>query len=87
MLVVIHKECGGPALEESPIGEVCAIPVDRFPFSCFTCLEEEEIEDESEVGYQKNWRLRQSIFSGKNSRYTSLQKQKDLSSLAQMILY
>jgi hypothetical protein len=32
MLVVIHKECGGPALEESPVGEVCAIPVDRFPF-------------------------------------------------------
>jgi hypothetical protein len=20
------------------LGEVCAIPVDRFPFSCFTCL-------------------------------------------------
>ncbi|MDC8449696.1 MAG: hypothetical protein LV473_15235 [Nitrospira sp.] len=40
MLVLIHKECGGPALEESPVGEVCAIPVDRFPFPCFTCLEE-----------------------------------------------
>ena len=47
MLELIHKECGGPALEESPVGEVCAIPVDRFPFSCFTCLE--EILDESEV--------------------------------------
>ena len=47
MLVLIHKECGGPALEESPVGEVCAIPIDRFPFSCFTCLE--EIVDESEV--------------------------------------
>ncbi len=47
MLVLIHKECGGPALEESPVGEVCAIPVDRFPFPCFTCLE--EIFDESEV--------------------------------------
>ena len=47
MLVLIHKECGGPALDESPIGEVCAIPIDRFLFSCFTCLE--EIIDESEV--------------------------------------
>lgn len=37
MLVLIHKECGGPALNESPVGEVCAIPVDRFLFSCFTC--------------------------------------------------
>ncbi|MCS6326383.1 MAG: hypothetical protein H8K06_04750 [Nitrospira sp.] len=47
MLVLIHKECGGLALEESPVGEVCAIPVDRFPFPCFTCLE--EIIDESEL--------------------------------------
>lgn len=44
MLVLIHKECGGPALEESPVGEVCAIPVNQFPFSCL-----EEIIDESEV--------------------------------------
>jgi glycosylphosphatidylinositol transamidase (GPIT) subunit GPI8 len=47
MLVLIHKECGGPALDESPVGEVCAIPIDRFPFFCFTCLE--EILDASEV--------------------------------------
>lgn len=47
MLVLVHKECGGPALEESSVGEVCAIPVDRFPFACFTCLE--EIVDESEL--------------------------------------
>ncbi len=47
MLVLVHKECGGPALEESPVGEVCAVPVDRFPFPCFTCLE--EIIDESEL--------------------------------------
>ncbi|MDF0675781.1 MAG: hypothetical protein P0120_15830 [Nitrospira sp.] len=47
MLVLIHKKCGGPALEESSIGEVCAIPINRFPFPCFTCLE--EILDESEV--------------------------------------
>lgn len=47
MLLLIHKECGGSALEESPIGEVCAIPVERFPFSCCTCLE--DIMDESEV--------------------------------------
>jgi len=47
MLTLIHKECGGPAVDESPVGEVCAIPVDRFPFPCFTCLE--EILDETEV--------------------------------------
>lgn len=47
MLVLVHKECGGPVLEESPVGEMCAIPVDRFPFPCFTCLE--EIVDESEL--------------------------------------
>jgi hypothetical protein len=48
MLTLIHKECGGPALEPSTgVGEVCALPVDRFPFSCFTCLE--DILDESEV--------------------------------------
>jgi glycosylphosphatidylinositol transamidase (GPIT) subunit GPI8 len=47
MLALVHKECGGPALEESPVGEVCVIPVSQFPFSCFTCLE--EILDESEV--------------------------------------
>ncbi|MBP8116406.1 MAG: hypothetical protein KAY09_01620 [Nitrospira sp.] len=47
MLVLIHKECGGPALDESPVGEVCAISVSQFPFSCFTCLE--DILDESEV--------------------------------------
>ncbi len=46
-MVLIDKECGEPALDESPVGEVCAIPVDRFPFSCFICLE--EIVDESEV--------------------------------------
>ena len=40
MLTLIHKECGGPALDESPVGEVCAIPIDRFPFACFSCLEE-----------------------------------------------
>ena len=47
MLVLIHKECGGPALEESLVGEVCAVPVDRFTFSSFTCLD--EIVDESEL--------------------------------------
>jgi len=51
VLVVIHKECGGPAMEESPVGEVCAIPIDRFPFVCFTCLE--EILDESEVRFSE----------------------------------
>ena len=51
MLMLIHRECGGPALEDSPVGEVCAIPVDRFPFPCFTCLE--EILDESEVRWSE----------------------------------
>ena len=47
MLVLVHKECGGPALEESPVGEVCAVPVSQFPFTCFSCLG--DILDESEV--------------------------------------
>ncbi|BCA55219.1 hypothetical protein W02_23590 [Nitrospira sp. KM1] len=48
MLAIIHKECGGPAVEtNTSIGEVCALPVDRFPFACFTCLE--EILDETEL--------------------------------------
>jgi len=47
MLTLIHKESGGPAMEDSPVGEVCALPVDRFPFPCFTCLE--EVDDESEL--------------------------------------
>jgi glycosylphosphatidylinositol transamidase (GPIT) subunit GPI8 len=47
MLILIHKTCGGPAMDDSLVSEVCAIPIDRFPFSCFSCLE--EIDDESEV--------------------------------------
>jgi hypothetical protein len=47
MLVVIHKDCGGPAMDDSTVGEVCAIPVARFPFPCFTCLE--DIVDESDL--------------------------------------
>jgi glycosylphosphatidylinositol transamidase (GPIT) subunit GPI8 len=48
LLILIHKECGGPAVEtNTSVGEICALPVDRFPFSCFTCLE--DILDESEV--------------------------------------
>jgi hypothetical protein len=48
MVILIHKECGGPALEpNTSVGEVCAVPVDRFPFPCFSCLE--EILDETEV--------------------------------------
>jgi hypothetical protein len=49
MLTVIYKDCGGPALEPtSSVGEVCALPIDRFPFPCFSCPE--EIFDESELG-------------------------------------
>ncbi|HSA63980.1 MAG TPA: hypothetical protein VLE25_04770 [Nitrospira sp.] len=48
MLTLIHKECGGPALEpNTAVGEVCALPIDSLPFACFTCLE--EIVDESEL--------------------------------------
>ena len=55
MLTLVHKECGGPALEpNTSVGEVCAMPIERFPFACFTCLE--EIIDESEVRVSpKNW--------------------------------
>jgi len=53
MLTLIHKECGGPALEPSTaVGEVCALPVDRFPFACFTCLE--EIVEESELRFTED---------------------------------
>ena len=38
---------------ESPVGEVCAIPIDRFPFSCFTCLE--EIVGESEMRFSEEF--------------------------------
>jgi len=27
MRVFIHTECSGPALDESPVGDVCAIPI------------------------------------------------------------
>ena len=47
MVTLIHKECGGPALDDSPVAEACPVPVDRFPFTCFSCLE--VIIDESEV--------------------------------------
>lgn len=47
MLALIHKEASGSALEESPMGEVCAIPVNRSPFPCFSCRGEDR--DESEV--------------------------------------
>jgi len=38
MLVLIHKECGGPAMENSPVGEVCAIPSTGFPFPASVVL-------------------------------------------------
>lgn len=47
MLILIHTECGGPAVDDALVGEVCALPIDRFPFSCFTCLE--DILDESDL--------------------------------------
>jgi hypothetical protein len=53
MLTLNHKECGGPALElNTTVGEVCALPVDRFPFPCFSCLE--EIVDDSELRFTED---------------------------------
>lgn len=47
MLTLVHRECGGPAVEaNTAVGEVCGLPLDRFPFPCFICLK--EIVDESE---------------------------------------
>lgn len=43
----MEKVFGDADLEGSQVGEVCAFPINRLPFSCFTCLE--EILDESEV--------------------------------------
>lgn len=52
MVMLIHKECGSPALDlDAAVGEVCAIPVDRFPFPCFTCLE--DILDESDLRWSE----------------------------------
>ncbi len=53
MLVVIHQECDGMAIEDSAVGEACAIPIDRFPFACFNCLE--DIVDESELRLSKEF--------------------------------
>ena len=62
MLVLIHKECGGPALDESPVGEVCAIPIDRFPFLLFY-LPGRDRSTNRKCGCRKSWessRLRSS---------------------------
>ena len=49
MLTLVHKECGGPALEPNTAvgGGLCSCRSISFPFACFTCLE--EIIDESEL--------------------------------------
>jgi hypothetical protein len=48
MLVLIHKTCGSPAVEvDSVPGETLTIPIEEFPFTCFTCLD--EIESVSEL--------------------------------------
>jgi hypothetical protein len=48
MLVLIHKTCGSAAVEvDSVPGETLTIPVEEFPFTCFTCLD--EIESPSEL--------------------------------------
>ena len=48
MLVLIHKTCGSAAVEvDSVPAETLTIPVEEFPFTCFTCLD--EIEQASEL--------------------------------------
>jgi hypothetical protein len=56
MIVVIHKGCNSPALEtDTLVGEACALPVDAFPFHCFTCLE--EITEVSELRFSEEIRM------------------------------
>jgi len=54
MLVLIHKECGSPALEESLVGEVCAILIDRFPLFLLYLpgrhLDDSEVQLSEELG-------------------------------------
>ena len=52
MIVVIHKACGGPALEINTLeSQTYAIPAADFPLTCFTCLD--EIFDKSEVRFSE----------------------------------
>lgn len=56
MIVLIHKTCSGPAIETDTLtAETCALPVEAFPFTCFTCLE--EIMDESELRFSEEIRM------------------------------
>ena len=56
MIVLIHKTCNGPAVETDTLtAEACALPVDSFPFPCFTCLE--EITDASEIRLSEEIRM------------------------------
>jgi len=56
LIVLIHKSCSGPAVEpETLTAETCALPVEAFPFTCFTCLD--EITDESELRYSEEIRM------------------------------
>jgi len=56
MIAIIHKACNSPAVETDTItAETCALPVESFPFHCFTCLE--EIEDESELRFSEEIRM------------------------------
>ena len=52
MRVVIHKDCSGPAMDSDDlVREVCALPVESFPFTCFPFLD--EITDDTEVRYSE----------------------------------
>ena len=56
MIVVIHRACSSPAIETDVLtAEACALPVESFPFTCFTCLE--EIMDESELRFSEEIRM------------------------------
>jgi hypothetical protein len=53
MLVLIHKAYGSAAVEvDSVPGEILTIPVEEFPFTCFTCLDEIERVSELRISEQ-----------------------------------
>ncbi len=48
MIFIVHKDCNGPAIEtDTMVSDSCSVPLEGFPFNCFTCLD--EIADESEL--------------------------------------
>lgn len=55
-MVLIHKTCSSPAVEvDSVPGETLTNPVEEFPFTCFTCLD--EIEQAAELRLSEQIRM------------------------------